>query len=161
MPFGGAVRVNKQPGPDWALPVLRRRAGVGPGSGAAGAGGGSPRLPARGRRRARPGKQAHAVIGRVIRRPRPLPILHKAGPGRAGVVPEFESRIRPFRSVPRCGAARSAPLRRAPGRPRVSECGRTGAGPRVSVLCRGGWGSGEGAAGSEGRRLVGGGQGSP
>lgn len=110
MLFGGAV--NKQPGPDWALSVLRGRAGsvLGPGlRGRAGTGtgtgtGGSPHLPARGRRCARPGRQARAVIGRVVRRLRPLCILYKAGPGRAEAVPEFESRIRPLRS----------PLRRRP-----------------------------------------------
>lgn len=79
---------------------------------------------------------------------RPLPILYRVGPGRAGAVPGFESRVGPHRSAP----ARSA----GPRWPRVSPGSR--AVPGGSVLFRGEWGR-EGWRAEAWRKSKAGGQG--
>lgn len=77
------------------------------------------------------------MVGRNARWLRPLLILYKVGPGGAGAVPGFESRVCSQRTVPhRIASHRSAPL---PSRPPASpgplaagECGEPG---RVGGLC--------------------------
>lgn len=72
------------------------------------------------------------MIGGHARWLRPLPMLYRMGPGRAGAVPGFESRVGPRRSAPGRFAG--------PRWPRVSPGSRAVAGG--FVLCRGRLGRG-------------------